>query len=243
MSAALFLFLVLQTPTDDAKRAVDKTGATSYAFRVIGRFERSGESFPGGALVSRIDTYQSVRNGEKILVKGPEGLWKTPEERVGEATEHRQKDVADMMKTLSEAQAPHRMAAALLAEAAKVTQGDDVDVDGKIPCRVYFLTFPEKRTRDELKEQLDLAVKRGTLEKPDDVVWASMRGGAQIYVRAEDGLIARIVEHASVKIVYKKENQRPDEKKYELKLTLALSDYGATKLDLPVEVKEKIGLR
>ncbi len=242
----LLLAALLRQPAalDEAKAAAEKTGAASYAFKVAGRFERSGEWFPSQLLVSRIDKFQSARHQETMLVKGPEGLWKTPQERIGEATENQQKDVADMMKTLEEARAPHRMALELLAEASKVSRGDDVDVEGTIPCRVFYLSFREERARKELDEQIEKAGKRGTLDKPDKILWSSVRSGAQIYVRKSDGLVARVAEHASVKLSYQKDpEQRPDEKKYELKLTLNLSEHGAAKLDLPVELKERLGIK
>ncbi len=240
---ALLLAILLQSAAEQAKAAAEKTAAAGYAYRVAGRFERTGSWMPEGVLAARIRDFQSARHEDKILVKGPEGLWKTPGERIGEATEKEQRDVADIMKVLEEARAPHRIAFERLAEATKVVEGERVDVDGKTPSRAYWLSFPEKKTRDELQEQLDLDVKRGKLDKPDEVVWSQMKGNVMLYARESDGLLVRLVETSSVKITYKKENQRPDEKKYELRLTINISEHGQAKLDLPVEIKERLGLK
>jgi len=240
---ALLLAILLQPAADAAKTCAEKAGAAGYAYRVAGRFERTGSWMPEGVLAARIRDFQSARHDDRILVKGPEGLWKTPGERVGEATEKEQKDVADIMKVLEEARAPHKIALGFLAEATRVVEGERVDVDGRTPSRAYWLSFPEKKTRDELQEQLDLDVKRGKLDKPDEVLWARMKGNVLVYARESDGLLVRLVETSSVTIAYKKENQRPDEKRYELKLTVNLSDHGQAKLELPVEIKERLGLK
>ncbi|MBI2933323.1 MAG: hypothetical protein HYY16_16890 [Planctomycetes bacterium] len=234
----LVVALLLQdTPVDAVRQSVEETAAASYSFTVTGRFRRRGEWIPDDILVSRIDVFQSVRHGATILVKGPEGLWKTPDERVGEATENERPDVADMMRTLEEARPPHLMTSDLVAAAKAVSRSDDTTVDGA-PCRTYYLTFPEKRLRDELQEEIELAVRHGTLEKPDKILWSSLRGHARVTVRVSDGRIARITEQSSVNF-----SQGDREKKFELRLTLTLGDFGKATLDLPDVVKKRLGIQ
>jgi hypothetical protein len=240
----LIALLALQepAPADSARAAVERTAGVAYAYRAAGRFERSGEWTPDGVLSARIREFQSARRDERIFVKGPEGLWRTPKEHLGETTENAPADIADVMRVLESARAPHAMAAALIATAVRVAPTAEAAVDGA-PCRVYFLALPDKRIRDELEEQIAKETESGALGKPDETVWSSMRGGARLFVRAADGYLARVTEESSVKIVYRRENERPDEKSYKLQFTLSLSDFGKAKLELPPEAKQKLGVR
>ncbi len=240
----LLTALLAQSPADDVKAAVQKTGEAAYTYEVAGRFKRTGEWLPNEVLSARIAEFQSARFRNTILVKGPEGLWKTPGERIGEATENQKADVEDIMKVLEEAQPPHRMAGELAAAAIKVSQSGETDLPTSGTCRILWIVFNEERIKKELKDQLDEDVKRGKMKKPDTVLWPSMSGSARVYVRKEDGRIARITEQYSLKIQYRPDpEQRPDEKTYKLEMTFKLSDFGATKLELPVEVKERLGVK
>src|SRR6185295_19388198 len=88
------------SPVDAVKSAIEPTAKSSYAYRVGGRFKREGVFVPPDLLTARIGAFQSARNGTKILVKGPEGLWKTPDERLGEQVEGTPPEAADMVTTL-----------------------------------------------------------------------------------------------------------------------------------------------
>src|SRR5262245_44101954 len=92
---AALLLLQEPTPVDAVKAAIETTASSSYAYRVGGRFRREGVFVPPDVLTARIEGYQSARNGSKILIKGPEGLWKTPDERIGEQVEGTPADAAD----------------------------------------------------------------------------------------------------------------------------------------------------
>src|SRR5258705_2367917 len=104
------------SPVDAVRSAIKVTSESSYAYAVKGRFSREGVFAPPGVLTARIDAFQSARNGATILVKGPEGLWKTPDERIGERVEGTPADVADKVTSLVEAEPPHAMLTALLDE-------------------------------------------------------------------------------------------------------------------------------
>ncbi|HEU4339829.1 MAG TPA: hypothetical protein VFS19_07150, partial [Planctomycetota bacterium] len=102
--AALLLHPIQDpAPIDVVKAAIEATAKASYAYRVGGRFTRQGVFVPPDLLTARIDGFQSARNGARILVKGPEGLWKTPDERIGEQVEGTPPEVADKVTTLREA--------------------------------------------------------------------------------------------------------------------------------------------
>jgi hypothetical protein len=136
MRLLLLLPLLLQSDPhlDAIRKGLQETGDAGYAYKVAGRFERDGEFLPGPTLTSRMKVYQSARHGEKILVKGPEGLWLTPEERLGEKTEKIDPDAADIVRTLQGAEAPHRILAALLEDVDKGREPDDRDLDGAMSC-------------------------------------------------------------------------------------------------------------
>src|SRR5688572_17267220 len=114
-------------PIDVVKAAIETTAKSSYAYRVGGRFTREGVFIPPDLLTARIDGFQSARHGAKFLIKGPEGIWQTPEERLGEQVEGTPPEVADKVTTLREAERPHEMLSVLLAE---VKPGRGVAISG-----------------------------------------------------------------------------------------------------------------
>lgn len=243
----LLLLLPLLFQADGNLEALRKVlrsaGDEGYAYKVAGRFEREGESLPGPILTSRMKIYQSARNGEKILVKGPEGLWKTPEERLGEKTEKGDPEAADIVRTLQGAEAPHRILEALLLEVDKGRDPEDRDVDG-VACRRYVLYYRAPALRESLEKMMEKAIEKRSLTRPDEIRWSSTaKGSLRIYVNRKDGRLVKAVDERSVKIAYKVPDQAPDLKVYSTKMEFDLGDWGKAKPQLPKEVKERLDIK
>lgn len=240
------LLLALLAPQDEHLDAIRKvlraSGEEGYAYRVKGRFERDGEVLPDSILTSRMKIYQSARHGDLILVKGPEGLWKTPEERLGEKTEKVDPDAADIVRTLQGAEAPHRILEAMLADVDKGREPEDREVEG-VMCRRYVLYFKPAALKESLEKMIDKAVEKRTLTRPDEVRWSSSaRGSLRIYVSRKDGKLIRAVDERSVKIAYKVPDQQPDVKTYKTEMEFDFSDHGKARLSIPPEVKQRLDI-
>jgi hypothetical protein len=240
------LLLALLAPQDEhldaLKKVLRASGDEGYAYRVKGRFERDGEVLPDLILTSRMKIYQSARHGEKILVKGPEGLWKTPEERLGEKTEKVDPDAADIVRTLQGAEAPHRILEAMLADVDKGREPEDREVEG-VMCRRYVLYIKAPALKESLEKMIDKAVEKRLLTRPDEVRWSSSaRGTLRIYVSRKDGRLVRAVDERSVKIAYKVPDQQPDVKTYKTEMEFDLSEHGKAKLSIPPEVKARLDI-
>jgi hypothetical protein len=225
------------------KKALRAAGDEGYAYRVKGRFERDGEVLPGPILTSRMKIYQSARHGEKILVKGPEGLWKTPEERLGEKTEKVDPHAADIVRTLQGAESPHRILEVLLADVDRGRDPEDREVEG-VMCRRYVLSFRAPPLKESLEKMIDKAVEKRLLTRPDEIRWSSSaKGSLRIYVSRKDGRLVRAIDERSVKIAYKVPDQQPDIKTYKTEMEFDFSDAGKAKLQLPKEVKERLEIK
>lgn len=236
-------FAPQETPLDAVRRSLALTAESPYRYQVLGRFERSGEFQPGPVTTSRMKTYQSVRHGERLLVKGPEGLWRTPEERLGENVERPDPEAADIVRTLQAADAPHRLLEAVLGEIDKGAAPDERDVDG-IPCLRYVLYFKPAALRASLEKQLDRAVEKKTLTKPDEIRWASsMKGSLRIYVHKTEKRLLKAVDERSVKLAYKVPDGQPDVKSYRSEMEFTISDWGRAKAEIPPEVRERLGIK
>jgi hypothetical protein len=244
MAAALLALLLQADPSlDPVLTALRATGEASYRYQVGGRFERSGEYEPGPLLVSRMKAYQSVRHKDLMLVKGPEGLWRTPEERLGEKVEKPDPDAADMVRTLQGAEAPHRLIEALLAEASKAQPADERDVDG-IPCLRYLVSYRNEALKESLKKAIDRSVERKTLERPDEVRWASsMKGSLRIYIHKAEKRLLKAVDERSVKLAYKVPDGQPEVKSYKTEMEVVVSDWGRARAEFPAELRERLGLK
>ena len=245
MRLLLLLPLLFQADENlDAIRKVLKaTGDEGYAYKVKGRFEREGESLPGPILTSRMKVYQSARHGEKILVKGPEGLWKTPEERLGEKTERVDPDAADIVRTLQGAEAPHRILEALLGEVDKGRDPEERDVDG-VMCRRYVLYYKASALKESLEKMIEKAIEKKSLTRPDEIRWSSSaKGSLRIYVNRKDGRLVKAVDERSVKIAYKVPEQQPELKTYKTEMEFDLSDWGKAAAQLPKEVKDRLEIK
>ena len=243
--AALALSLLLQGEEHlrAIREALKVTASKPYAYQVKGRFERAGEWKPDDVLTSRMKQYQSARKGELILVKGPEGLWKTPEERLGEKVEKPDPDAADIVRTLSGAEPPHRLVERLLEEVEKGREPEEREVDGA-PCRRYALNYPSAALKESLGKLLDKAVASGGLAKPDEVRWSSsLKGSLRIYVSKKDGRLVKAVEERSVKIAYKVPESQPEVKAYKLEMEVEVLDWGKAAVQLPAEVKDRLGVK
>jgi hypothetical protein len=238
--AFVLLAVAAQEPAEAVKGATLKTGETSYSYRVKGRFERSGESSPGGLLTSRIRHYQSARRGQLVLVKGPEGLWKTPEERLGERVENPAADEADIVRALQEGGPPHDMALELLAMAGKAGAPEDREVDG-VMCLRYAIPYAAEPLRASLERQIDRAVQSGSLDKPSEVRWSTMKGGLRAYVDKARGRLVKLVDERSVKVACERD-AGPELKTYKTELEVEFSRWGEAKVALPKEVKDRLGI-
>ena len=239
----VLLFAAQDEPLEALRKVLRTAGDEGYAYRVKGRFERDGEVLPDGILTSRMKIYQSARHAEKILVKGPEGLWKTPEERLGEKTEKIDPDAADIVRTLEGAEAPHRILEALLADVDKGREPEEREVEG-VMCRRYVLYYKAPALRESLEKMIEKAVEKRTLTRPDEVRWSSTaRGSLRIYVGKKDGRLVRAVDERSVKIAYKVLEQQPDLKTYKTEMEFDFSDPGKAKLSLPTEVKNRLDIK
>jgi hypothetical protein len=245
MRLLLLLPLLFQADENlDAIRKVLKAaGDEGYAYKVKGRFEREGESLPGPILTSRMKVYQSARHGEQILVKGPEGLWKTPEERLGEKTEKVDPDAADIVRTLRGAEAPHRIIEALLQDVDKGRDPEEREVEG-VMCRRYVLYYKAPALKESLEKMIEKAIEKKVLTRPDEIRWSSSaKGILRIYVSRKDGRLVRAVVERSVKIACKVPEQQPELKTYKTEMKFDLSDWGKAKPQLPMEVKERLEIK
>ena len=228
---------------DAVKKVLQTANDEGYAYRVKGRFERDGEYLPGPILTSRMKVYQSARHGETILVKGPDGLWKTAEDRLGEKTEKVDPDAADIVRTLQGAEAPHRILEVLLADVDKGREPDDREVDG-VACRRYVLYYKAPALKESLEKMIDRAVERRMLTRPDEVRWSSSaKGSLRIYVARKDGRLLRDIDERSVKVAYKVPDSQPDLKTYKTEMEFEFTDPGKPKLQLPKEVKQRLSIQ
>lgn len=222
------------TPVEAVKAALETTAKSSYAYRVGGRFKREGAWIPPDLLTARIDGFQSARHGSKILVKGPEGLWKTPDERIGEQVEGTPPEVADKVTTLREAEAPLEMLAVLLAD---VKSGRELDAPGS-----YSFTYDPEKVRAYLKKELEKAVERKTIAAPDTVSWDTAEGRLWVHLVKPGGAILKFSEERSVSIRYRREGQPEERRRYRTQMQFELNSHGTATVELPDEVRKKLGL-
>lgn len=242
LTSALLAVLFQDPHLDAIRKSLETTAARRYAYEVRGRFERSGEWQPPGVLTSRVKQYQSARNGDRLLVKGPEGLWLTAEERLGEKVERPDPLAADIVRNLQGADAPHRIVARWLEDVTRGRAPEDREIGG-VPCLRYTLYFKSEPLRAMLQEHLEKSVAAGNLAKPDEIRWASgMKGSLRVYFTRKEGRLLKAIEERSVKIAYDVPDQRPDVKTYKLETELVLSAWGAADPRLPPEVKDRLGL-
>ena len=236
------LILLSATPSQDdpfapVRSALEKTAAESYAFKVSGKYDRSGEYSPPGTLTSRIRQYRSARIENRILVRGPEGLWKKPKERIGEKMENPDPDADDIVRTLAEAELPHLMVKYLLGMATGLRGPVDREVNG-VRCRRYMLALDRDKVRKELEPRIERAVRAGILDRPDDIWWSSARAKAWIYVDRESGRLVWVKDERSVKVAYKIEGQsRNRTRTYKTDMFVVFSDWGGAKTELPPVLK------
>lgn len=222
--------------------SVEKTAAAGYAFAVRGKYDRVGEYTPPGLLTSRIRQYQSARFGDAVLVKGPEGLWKTPEERLGEAVEKPDPEAPAIVRVLQEAAPPHEMVRDLLERAERTHGPEDRETDG-VPCRRYQAMLPAAVLRDRIDRQLSREVRRGLLRPPDEILWSTARGAVRIYVDRRNGRLVRVVDESSVRILYRVPDHPPETRPFKVEMGFEFSPLDPARLAVPHEVRERLGLR
>ncbi|HZL72151.1 MAG TPA: hypothetical protein VFC86_06810 [Planctomycetota bacterium] len=223
------------TPVDAVKAAIEATARSSYSYRVGGRFKREGVFEPPDLLTARIDGFQSARNGSKILIKGPEGLWKTPDERIGEQVEGTPPDVADKVTTLREAERPHEMLSTLLAEvkSGKKTEGSES----------FTFAYDPEKVRAYLRKEVDKAIERKSIAKPDSVAWETAEGRLRVHLSTPGGALLKFSEERSVSIRYKREGEPEERKRYKTEMEFEFMSHGTATIDLPEEVRKRLGLK
>src|SRR5262245_44889367 len=224
------LLLQESSPLDEIKAAIEATAKASYAYRVGGRFVREGVYVPPDLLTARIEGFQSIRNGARIVIKGPEGLWKTPDERIGEQVEGTPPEVADKVTTLREAERPHEMLSALLPD-VKTASGRDAS-------GFYRLTDDPEKVRAYLQKEIEKAIERKTIARPDQISWETATGHLRVQVAKAGGPILKFGEERSVSVGYKREGQPVERRRYRTEMEFELSAHGSSKVDVPDEVKE-----
>jgi hypothetical protein len=244
VAIALVALAAPPAPPDAAlealRDALRKTAAAGYSYRVRGKYERAGEYLPDGLLVSRVRQYRSVRLRERILVRGPEGLWKTPGERIGESVERPDPEAEAIVRLLADAQPPHE----ILARALDAVEGgrppEEREVEG-IPCRRTLLPYRHAFLKESLSAQIEKAVRAGTLQAPDEIRWSStLRGTIAFTVRRADGLLLRVRDERSVKVAYARRDGPPEARTYRLEMDFEFSDWGAARADIPPEVRARL---
>ncbi len=247
MDVAPLLVLLLQAAPTSAeieaiRASIEKTSAAGYAYEVRGKYVRSGEFTPQGLLASRIRQYQSARLGDAILVKGPEGLWKTPEERLGEKVENPDPEAPDMVRILQDAAAPHLMVRDLLDLAPKAFGPEDREVDG-IMCRRTVLPFPLAVLKDTLARRLERAAESGLLAPPDEVRWSSARGSLRVYADKRTGRLVKVIDERSVKIAYRVPDGSPQVKTYKVDMEFEFRPLDPERISIPREVRERLKIK
>ena len=219
------------------RQALDATAARPFAYAIDGRFKRTGEFQPPDVLTARVGAYRSARRGDRILVKGPEGLWKTPGEHLGETVAGKPppKDLADMIRLLESAEPPQSIIAGRLDLVERGTEEPETSANGA-PCRTFVFPFPKETLRRLVEEQMEKETARGETA-PETIRWETLRGHLRIYVDRRSGAVVRSVESRTVRIVHK-----GGESTYRNVMTIDLSSHGRAALDLPPEVRERLGL-
>lgn len=244
LAAALAGFWLQAAPPDEILQALReclrKTAAAGYAYRVRGRHERAGEYLPEGLLVSRVRQYRSVRLGHRVLVRGPEGLWKTPGERIGESVERPDPESDAIVRLLADAAPPHEILDRTLHGVERGRPPEERVLEG-LPCLRYRLAFRDAFLKESLAAQIDKAVRAGTLRCPDEIRWATtLHGAIALTVRRADGLILGARDERSVKVVYRRPDGPPEVKTYRLEMEFEFSDWGAVRADIPPEVRARL---
>jgi hypothetical protein len=243
LAALVLAALAAQDHAEAIRQTIKRTADEGYAYEVKGKYDRGGEWVPAGVLTSRIKQYQSVRFGDAILVKGPEGLWKTPDERIGEKLQKGGDPEAEpIVRLLQETEAPHKILERALDQATRVLDPEDHEVNG-VMCRRYLLPLKKEPLKESIQQHLDKAVKAGAVERPDEVHWAFMRGTVAVYIARDKGTLRKIKDERSVEIAYKVPDSSPKTKKYKLEWDFDFTQAGEAKLTLPKEVKERLGIK
>jgi hypothetical protein len=222
------------------RKALDATAARNFAYALDGRFKRTGEFCPPDILSARVDPYRSARRGDVVLVKGPEGIWRTPAEHLGEVVLGKKppKDLADKIRLLETAEPPQDH----LRELFDLTDRGSAEADAAAsgtPCRVYLLQFAREPLRDLLEKQIAREVRRGDTPPPERILWETLRGSLRVFVDRREGVLVRVVEDRSVRLVLP---GKDDERRYRNWLTADFTAYDRAPIDLPPEVKERLGI-
>ena len=221
------------------RKALEATAARPYAYAVDGRFKRTGAFQPPDVLTARIGAYRSARRGDRFLVKGPEGVWKTPGEHLGETVAGKPppKDLADMIRVIETAEPPPALVAERLDLAERGTEEAEPTTNGA-PCRTFLFPFPKDALRRIVEEQMEKEAARGD-PKPETVRWETLRGHLRVYVDRRSGALVRAVETRTVRVVLK---AKGEESTYRNQMAIDFTEHGTAALELPDEVAARLGL-
>ena len=222
------------------RTAIERTAAERYSYRVRGKFDRTGEFKPTAVLTATIASFRSARNGGVIFVKGPEGLWKTPDERLGEQVQNPDKEAVEIVQTLWDAEPPHRMLLEILPKLEKGRTADDKKMDG-IQCKAYYFRVEEATLRPSIERQLQKAIDGGAIPKPDTIQWSTLKSSVRIYVDRSDGTLVHVYDERSVKIAYKGSGTE-ESRLYRNDMEYTFSGHAQAKLQLPKEILERLGI-
>jgi hypothetical protein len=127
------------------------------------------------------------------------------------------------------------MLALLLAD---VKSGKERDRAGPLT----FVYDPEK-VRAYLRKELDKAVERKTIARPDLVAWDTAEGRLTVQLTKPGGAILKFSEERTVSIRYRREGDPEERKRYRTEMYFELSNHGDAKIELPPEARERLGLK
>jgi hypothetical protein len=70
-----------------------------------------------------------------------------------------------------------------------------------------------------------------------------MKGGLRIYVHKAEKRLLKAVDDRSVKLAYKVPDGQPEIRSYRTEMEITVADWGKAALDLPPEVRDRLGLK
>jgi hypothetical protein len=107
----------------------------------------------------------------------------------------------------------------------------------------YSFTYDPEKVRAYLRKEMDKAVDRKTLAKPDAVAWETAEGRLKVQLAKPGGPIVKFSEERSVAIRYRREGEPEERRRYRTEMAFELTSHGTAAIELPKEVKEKLGIK
>jgi hypothetical protein len=96
--------------------------------------------------------------------------------------------------------------------------------------------------RAYLRKELEKAVERGTIAKPDAISWETAEGRLRVQV-SKSGAIEKFSDERTVSIRYRKKDEPEERRRYRTEMEFELFNHGDARVDLPREVKERLELK